>query len=295
MLKRVALAGFAILSLVFPALVRAADYTFSWALPTPQGNALGGADFQDATTGYAVGPRGTVLVTGDGGQTWTSRELFPDFAADLEDVLVVGPGELIAAGASPGIFRSTDAGVSWVPITNPSFARLIDVERITGSVLSVVGDDGQVLRSTDNGASWSLLPSPGVHDLHEQYWSDAANGYIVGFPIARRTTNGGQTWLPLTDWPIRQLQRGLLHRPEPRRHPERFQDLSQHERRGELGQRLREPGRLHGKRRGPQPVPLPRRHQRGRRRDLRDHERRRRLGGEAVRRRRRLPGFRSRA
>ena len=198
MLKRAALAGLAILNIAFPALVRAAEYTFSWALPIPQGNAIGGADFQDAATGYAVGPRGTVLVTGDGGQTWTSRELFPDFAADLEDVLVVGPGELIAAGASPGIFHSTDAGASWVPVMNPSFARLIDIERITGSTLSVVGDDGQVLRSTDNGASWSLLSSPGVHDLHEQYWSDAGNGYIVGFLIARRTTNGGQTWLPLT-------------------------------------------------------------------------------------------------
>jgi hypothetical protein len=87
-----------------------------WGLPTPQGNALGGADFEDATTGFAVGPRGTVLATDDGGVTWTPRELFPGFSPDLEDVLVIGPGEVLAVGSSPGIFRSTDAGASWTAV-----------------------------------------------------------------------------------------------------------------------------------------------------------------------------------
>src|SRR5262245_52133466 len=123
MLKHAAFVVFATLGLAGPPLAHAAEYTFTWALPTPQANAIGGADFEDAATGYAVGPRGTVLVTDDGGATWTSRELFPDFAADLEDVLVIGPGELVAVGAGPGIFHSTDAGASWVPVANPSFAR----------------------------------------------------------------------------------------------------------------------------------------------------------------------------
>jgi photosystem II stability/assembly factor-like uncharacterized protein len=176
---------------------RAAEYEFSWRLPTPQGNALGGTDFEDATTGYAVGPRGTVLYTTDAGVTWTQRDLFPDFGADLEDVLVRGPGHLLAVGSAPGIFESTDAGVSWSPVANPSTTTLTDLEVVAGSILSAVGNNGQVLRSTDAGASWALLSSAGPNDLHEQVWLDPSNGYVLGTFLARRTTDGGQTWAPL--------------------------------------------------------------------------------------------------
>jgi len=90
------------------------------------------------------------------GVTWTQRELFPGFAADLEDILVLGPGHLLAVGSSPGIFESTDAGAAWSPVENPSTSKLNDLEIATGSILSVVGDDGQVLRSNDGGDSWEL-------------------------------------------------------------------------------------------------------------------------------------------
>src|SRR5262245_37698683 len=137
-----------------------AEYTFSWCHPRPQGNALNGAAFEDASTGYAVGDRGVVLRTTDGGASWTLVDLFPEFATDLEDLVVLGPGNLLAVGAPPGIFRSTDAGATWTAVTNPSTARLMDVEVVAGTILSAVGDNGQVLRSTDNGATWTMLPSP---------------------------------------------------------------------------------------------------------------------------------------
>ncbi len=178
--------------------VRAVEYEFSWRLPTPQGNPLGGTDFESATVGYAVGWRGTVLVTTDGGVSWTQRDLFPDFAADLEDVLVLGPGHLLAVGSPPGIFESTDAGISWSAVPNPSTSTLVDVEVVTPGILSAVGTAGQVLRSSDDGASWELRASPGPNDLREQLWLDSSNGYVLGLFLARRTTDGGQSWIPLS-------------------------------------------------------------------------------------------------
>ena len=176
---------------------RAAEYEFSWRLPQPQGNALGGTDFENATNGYAVGPRGTVLFTTDAGVTWAQRDLFPNFDADLEDVLVRSPGHLLAVGSSPGIFESTDAGVSWSSVANPSTSTLTDIEVVTGSILSAVGNNGQVVRSSDGGEHWVLLSSAGSNDLHEQVWLDPSHGYVLGTFLARRTTNGGQTWAPL--------------------------------------------------------------------------------------------------
>jgi len=178
--------------------VSAADYQFSWRLPTPQGNALGGVDFEDAVTGYAVGPRGTVLATADAGISWTQRDLFPAFSADLEDVLVLGPGHLLAVGASPGIFRSTDGGFTWTPVPNPSDSTLVDIERVAGPVLSAIGATGQALRSHDGGETWVRLPAPGPNDLREQFWLDTQHGYLVGSYLARRTSNGGQSWEPLS-------------------------------------------------------------------------------------------------
>ncbi len=183
----------------------ATEYQFSWALPTPQGNALRGADFQDAATGWAVGDRGAVLVTTDGGASWVSRNLFPGFTIDLQDVLSLGSGELLAVGASPGVFRSADSGASWSPVTNPSTGTLNDLERVSSTILCAAGDDGQVLRSTDAGVTWTMLASPGAQDLHEQLWLDPSNGYVLGSFLARRTTNGGQTWLPLSGVPDNQI------------------------------------------------------------------------------------------
>jgi photosystem II stability/assembly factor-like uncharacterized protein len=124
-------------------------------------------------------------------------EQFPEFAADLEDVLVLPTGDLLAVGAAPGIFRSTDAGESWAPVTNPSSARLIDIEIASGATLFAIGEQGQVLRSTDQGVTWTLRTTPAPNDLREQYWFDAQSGYVVGNFLARRTTDGGQTWQQL--------------------------------------------------------------------------------------------------
>lgn len=190
----------ALLLLTTAAVADAAEYVFSWAHPQPQGNSLNGAAFEDGSTGYAVGDRGALVRTTDGGLSWALVELFPSFSADLEDIVVLGPGNLLAVGAPPGIFHSIDAGATWQPVPNPSFARLIDIEQVAPGALCAVGEDGQVLRSTDSGATWSLLPSPGGN-LNEQLWFDASNAYVVGAFRARRTTDGGQTWVPLSGVP----------------------------------------------------------------------------------------------
>ncbi len=75
---------------------------------------------------------------------------------------------------------------------------LIDIEVASGTTLFAVGNEGQVLRSTDLGATWALRTAPSTDDLREQFWIDTQNGYVVGNFLARRTTDGGQSWQPLT-------------------------------------------------------------------------------------------------
>ncbi len=171
----------------------ATEWEFSWANPLPQGNALGGVAFEDASTGYAVGDRGAVIKSTDGGLIWEHISLFPALSADLKDVLVLSPGSLLAVGSSPGIFRSDDGGQTWAPVPNPSTATLQDIEVLQGATLSVVGASGQVLRSTDSGSTWTLLGTAPM-DLQEQHWISPSRGYVLGIGSVRQTTDSGQTW-----------------------------------------------------------------------------------------------------
>jgi len=169
-------------------------YEFAWQLPLPQGNELRGLAFADLQNGYAVGPAGALVRTTDGGASWFGASDFTEFSKDLNDVIVLPSGALLAVGEAPGIFRSDDQGATWQDVPNPSTGALQDIEVVTGVILSAVGAAGQVLRSTNEGATWAAATPASVNQAHEQLWLDAQNGYVVGNLFARRTTNGGVTW-----------------------------------------------------------------------------------------------------
>jgi photosystem II stability/assembly factor-like uncharacterized protein len=175
----------------------ATDYTFSWSNPKPQGNGLWGVAFENASVGYAVGKLGAVLRTTDGGVTWVDRTRVAQFSADLNDVAILSPGVLLAAGGGPGLYRSTDGGDTWAPVAHPAPATLHNIHRLDATTLTAVGDNGAVLRSIDNGTTWAALPSPGSFAFRDQYWSSPLDGYVCGIGAVRHTTNGGQTWTPL--------------------------------------------------------------------------------------------------
>ena len=183
-----------------PIPVRAAlEFDFTWGNPQPQGNSLNALAFENASTGYAVGGKGATLRTANGGQAWSVETRFPAFQTTLRDVIVLAPGQLLAAGQSPGLYRSTDSGATWFPIAHPFPSELNHLAIIPapGPVISAIGE--RILRSTDGGATWDLRPSPnGGASLLDQFWFNATTGYVVGQMVARRTTDGGLTWLPLS-------------------------------------------------------------------------------------------------
>ena len=119
-----------VVGLLLATPVGAAEYVFEWENPVPQGNGLFAIAFEDDLIGYAVGSKGTSMKTTDGGQTWVDKTHFPDFTKNLRDVMVMGPGDLIAVGENPGIFRSPDGGQSWVVVPNPSTATRPSSSRI---------------------------------------------------------------------------------------------------------------------------------------------------------------------
>lgn len=101
-----------------------------------------------------------ILVTEDGGMTWSSR--LSGTTGFPFDVAVIDSATIVSVGST---------------LSNEAF----------------------ILRSTDKGLSWTSIPIPGVSELSKVSFSDAQTGMAVGTgaastPVLARTTNGGLTW-----------------------------------------------------------------------------------------------------
>ena len=160
--------------------------------------------FVDEDYGWAVGERGNIWLTHNGGQSWhhtlwrtpaQSGEPYsvgPTFAgvqfADRVNGWIVGADGLI--------LHSQDGGESWQQQRIVSHEDLNAVATITARHVWVVGNNGVLARSSDGGTTWQESVIPGHAHLHglllsaagQEAWAVGSNGFIA------RTEDGGATW-----------------------------------------------------------------------------------------------------
>ena len=176
--------------------VRMIDDLHGWALNDP----LKGAG--------DVSP--VVLVTGDGGHSWTdvtpppvarrgvaATDLVTMTARSSADAWIVAAGMVtsLEAANTPGvgIFHTTDGGRSWTRSTVGHGTGAVTV--VTAQVAYYVEHDREVLGSdaetlwqtTDAGATWRFVSGPGAGsgiplacDKSDAGWRDPENGWIGG-------------------------------------------------------------------------------------------------------------------
>jgi photosystem II stability/assembly factor-like uncharacterized protein len=174
------------------------------------------------------GTGGGLFKSTDGGTTW--RALTAGLPADLTQINVAiapsAPRRLYAAvgttepgdyssAAGLGVFRSDDAGESWVRITSDPRPAL----RIGGGDLPVIRVDPSnadvlystsivTMKSSDGGRSWvSLRGAPGGDD-YQNLWINPRDSRLialVGDQGAVITVNGGETWSSWYNQPTAQL------------------------------------------------------------------------------------------
>jgi len=162
--------------------------------------------FVDATHGWAVGGRGTILHTTDGGSTWKEQSSGTNFI--LEDVVFLDHKHGWAVGGWPrdydvavyggmGVILTTDdGGNTWRHQLDATAAWLSAVYFIDPSHGWAVGEYGTVIRTQDGGNTWTQMrnvPTPawlnGVHFVDQQ------RGWAVGrYETILKTEDGGQTW-----------------------------------------------------------------------------------------------------
>lgn len=154
---------------------------------------LFGVDAVDATTAFAVGDRGTILKTTDGGTSWKKQS--SGVRTRLQRVQFLDGSNGYVLGG--GLLKTRDSGASWQKLTVPTTESLFSLFFVNVD-LGFLGGRGAVLKTTDGGLSWSTLHVGDFDILAMQFDPDGMTGYAAGTDWGSaylyKTVDGGTTW-----------------------------------------------------------------------------------------------------
>jgi photosystem II stability/assembly factor-like uncharacterized protein len=194
---------------IIPAISQTGAQAGSWARQKAGTMAwLRSVFFLDHNRGWAVGSKGTLLKTADGGLNWkpetspTTAIVRDIFFLDEQNgwlVCEVNIYELkTKEQARAFLMRTTDGGVNW----NRVEIKGIDVNLVlVRAIFSrggrgwAFGEHGSIYATRDSGETWNLLVSPTRRLLLGGTFVDDDRGWIVGAGATiLQTSDGGDTW-----------------------------------------------------------------------------------------------------
>jgi photosystem II stability/assembly factor-like uncharacterized protein len=143
----------------------------------------------------AVGQRGHVVVSDDGGTTWKQSPV--PVSSDLTSVFFVDAKQGWATGHDGVILRTTDGGATWTVRLDGRRANALIVAAMERKVAAEPSSDeakkllAEAKRFEAQGADKPFL---------DIWFADAKQGYAVGaFNLIFRTDDGGASWEPWFD------------------------------------------------------------------------------------------------
>lgn len=161
-------------------------------------NALWSIHFKDLNMGWAVGERGVLIQTQNGGQLWTSND--SQVERNINSIKFSSPDVIWAVGNAGIIIRSEDNGAVWKEVSTGTYIwNIYGIDFITQNIGWVVGPNKKIMKSTDGGATWSLQASSGSETLHEIFFVNDQKGWTVGeWGLILHTSDGGTNWVEQT-------------------------------------------------------------------------------------------------
>jgi photosystem II stability/assembly factor-like uncharacterized protein len=164
--------------------------------------------FLDNDRGWAVGSRGTLLSTNDGGKSWHTkpqptedaiRDLY--FADALEGWLLCERNIYDLRSNDEQrtyLMKTSDGGEHWKRLNLRGAnvtARLMRALFSNGGRGWAFGEGGSIYTTHDSGASWIELQSPTRYLLLGGAFIDENSGWLVGAGATiLQTSDGGETW-----------------------------------------------------------------------------------------------------
>ncbi|MET0522811.1 MAG: YCF48-related protein, partial [Jiangellaceae bacterium] len=188
-----------------------AESGWCWQQPLPQGNAIRAFHWVDDAVAYAVGQRGQILKSTDGGATW--RGQFSGTTVDLGPLAFVNAQVGWVAGANGEVLRTADGGANWERLSTGRADPVMAIGAVDADRAWIVTLYGSVLVTRDGGRQWKPLVPPessvrivALSDL--EFW---LLPYSAGnSPSVLHTVDGGASWVRV---PLPQTAPGLYTDP----------------------------------------------------------------------------------
>jgi photosystem II stability/assembly factor-like uncharacterized protein len=175
--------------------------TFAW---------LHSVFFVNESRGWAVGGKGALLSTADGGERWELRPrpvedaMHDLFFTDALTGWIVCERSIFAPMRKDEsvsyLLKTTDGGETWsrVEVTRGEDVdvKLVGLRFADAAHGWVYGEEGVLYATSDGGATWSRQRVPTRHLLLGASFVDARTGWLSGGGLTiLSTTDGGATWL----------------------------------------------------------------------------------------------------
>lgn len=176
-------------------------------------SSMGGLSIRTTRGSYGIG----ILKTTNAGQTWTKSLDWSYNQRRGVQVIKIDPtnNNIVYAGTSEGIFKSTDGGTNWGQIQNIIMTTDILINpQNPNIIIAACGNLGSanygIYRSTNAGADWSKitsdLPTSWAGKVHLDTYKSAPNvvyasigkGSLTGAgTVLCRSTDSGLNWVTL--------------------------------------------------------------------------------------------------
>ncbi len=154
--------------------LKTTDAGASWVPTTisSSGTLLSSIYFVNDNTGFAVGDNNAALKTTNAGATWSPMSVSVPFTS-LNNVFFTDESNGYIS-ASTGIYRTTNAGDSWILLATPTggYAGV----QFRGNIGYAIAGDGKIIKSTDAGTGWIVQPTVTTNGLSALYFN--SDNYI---------------------------------------------------------------------------------------------------------------------
>lgn len=201
----------------FGKVIRSQDGGRTWSLqPTPVDDLnLQDIAAWDDQRAVAVGDSNAVIVTYDGGASWTRVEQHPKagYFGKLIRVETVGETMAVVAGQAGMVMVTRDLGETWHRVHPDQRANWNDVEPISARRLAAVGEFGQMAVGTIYDTAYASADTPTASAEEEAPAPAAGIGGLGGGAAPSRPEIRGARWTEVSS-PVELSLKAIAFRDE---------------------------------------------------------------------------------
>ena len=165
-----------------------------WDCKTNVTNNLFAVQYVTPEIAWAVGHRGFIVKSIDGGITWEEEPQFTN--ETLLDLVFVTENIAYTVGSKGQIWKTTNGGDNWNSQLTNITQHLKSISFINENIGWAVGSDGVILHTKNGGELWEIQNMGSDSILNKVQFIDENFGFAIGNPSVYLTTkDGGENWV----------------------------------------------------------------------------------------------------